>query len=322
MTLTVRSRRIADGRVRGVGLQPVVGAYELVFGLYLSVSTGKNRLPSASVLGARVVVRPNKGEPQPLGFARPEQPFKLVCQDFVVTPTLHLCLQPSQTAALEALREAEGLTIELSFTGSAADDHGEQNLLGDCSVRVPRSEWLETLQVAGASNAMVLEVPLPIDEQTSDHWRDVASNLRSAEEEYGNGSHRGCIASCRLVIDELGGPGNLKWSRGLNHLAEERHRAMTKVQREEAVYAALRHYAHLAHHGLGDGDETGYTRVEAEFMLSTTVAAVRLGGPVCEGVERMGFIFAKIRGSVGETMETTLSPIPCEPARSLDECCA
>ena len=35
MTLTVGSRRIADGRVQGVGLQPIVGAYELVFSLYL-----------------------------------------------------------------------------------------------------------------------------------------------------------------------------------------------------------------------------------------------------------------------------------------------
>ena len=51
---------------------------------------------------------------------------------------------------------------------------------------------------------------------------------------------------------------------------------MTKPQREEAVYAALRHYAHLAHHAVGDSGETSYTRAEAEIVLSTTVAAVRL----------------------------------------------
>ena len=278
MTLTVGSRRIADGRVQGVGLQPVVGAYELVFGLYLSVSTGKDGLPCASVLGARVVARPSKGEPHPLGFARPEQPFKLVCQDFVgtATPTLHLCLQPSQIAALEGLRDAGDLTFELTFAGTAADHHGEQNLLGDCRVRVPRSEWLETLRGAGARNAMVLEVPLPLDEQTSDYWRDVASNLRSAEEEYGSGNYRGCVASCRLVIDELGALRGLKWSQVLNRLAEDRQGTMGKPQREEAVCAALRHYAHLAHHAARDGGEAAYTRAEAEFMLSATAAAVRL----------------------------------------------
>ena len=278
MTLTVGSRRIADGRVQGVGLQPIVGAYELVFSLYLSVSTSEDGLPRASVLGARVVARSSGGKPRPLGFARPEQPFQLVCRDFVgtSTPTLHLCLQPSQIAALEALRDAGDLTFELSFTGTAADHDGEQYLLGQCSIRVPRSEWLETLHGAGARNAMVLEVPLPLDEQSSDRWRDVASNLRSAEEEYGNGNYRGCIASCRIVMDAVGGLRDLKWAQALNRLADDRKSAMTKPQREEAVYAALRHYAHLAHHATADGGETGYTRAEAEFMLSATVAAVRL----------------------------------------------
>ena len=278
MTLTIGSRRIADGRVQSVGLQPVVGAYELVFALYLSVSPGEGGMPRASVLGARVVARPSSGEPRPLGFARPEQPFEIVCQDFVrtSTPTLHLCLQANQIAALEALRDAGDLTFELSFTGTAADHHGQQYLLGEFSVRVPRSEWLETLRGSGARNAMVLEVPLPLDEQTSDNWSEVGSNLRSAEEEYGNGNYRGCIASCRIVIDALGGVRDLKWSGALTRLAEDRNGTMTKAQREEVMYAALRHYAHLAHHASGDGGETSYTRAEAEFLLSATVAAVRL----------------------------------------------
>ena len=213
-----------------------------------------------------------------MGFARPEQPFQLVCKDFVgtSTPTLHLCLQANQVAALEALRDAGDLTFELSFAGTGVDDRGAQYLLGQCSIRVPRSEWLQTLRSAGARNVMLLEVPLPLDEDECDRWRDVASNLRSAEEEYGNGNYRGCIASCRIVIDELGGLGDLKWSRALNRLAEDRNGDMTKPQREEAVYAALRHYTHLAHHAAGDGGETSYTRAEAEFMLSATGAAVRL----------------------------------------------
>ena len=278
MTLTVGSRRIADGRIQSVGVQRVVGAYELVFPLYLSVSTGEKGLPCASVLGARVVARPSGGEPRPLGFAQPQQPFQVVCKDFVgtMTPPLHLCLQPNQIAALEALRDAGDLTFELSFAGTGADDHGEQYVLGECNVRVPRSEWLETFRGAGARNVMVLEVPLPLDENAPDHWRDVASNLRSAEEEYGNGSYRSCIGSCRIVIDELGALRGLKWSQVLKRLAEDRQGAVGKPQREQAVCAALRHYAHLAHHAAGEGGEATYTRAEAEFMLSATAAAVRL----------------------------------------------
>ena len=52
--------------------------------------------------------------------------------------------------------------------------------------------------------------------------------------------------------------------------------AMTKAERQEAVYAALRHYTHPAHHASDDGAEYSYSRAEAEFTLSATVGAVRL----------------------------------------------
>ena len=123
---------------------------------------------------------------------------------------------------------------------------------------------------------MLLEVPLPLDQEAADHWRDVATNLRSAEEEYGNGNYRGCIASCRIVIDELGRLLDRKWPQALTRLAEGGNGRMTKAHREEAVYAAVRHYTHLAHHAPADGGETSFSRAEAEFVLSATAAGVRL----------------------------------------------
>ncbi|MCY4012745.1 MAG: hypothetical protein OXG82_08535 [Gammaproteobacteria bacterium] len=278
MRLTVGSRGIAEGSVQSVGLRPVVGAYEMVFALRLSVSTGRGGLRRASVLGARIAVRPGGGEPSPLGFARPEQPFEVVCKDFVapLSATLHLRLQANEVARLEALRDAGDLTFDLSFTGDGADEHGEQYLLGDGGIRVPRSEWLQTLRGAGARDVMLLEVPLPLGADGDDGWREVASSLRSAEEEYGNGNYRSCIASCRIVIDELGGLLGRKWSLAFNRLAEDGGGKMTKAQREEAVCAAVRHYTHLAHHAPGDGGEINFTRAEAEFVLRATAAAVRL----------------------------------------------
>ena len=88
---------------------------------------------------------------------------------------------------------------------------------------------------------MVLEVPLPLDENVPDHWRGVASNLRSAEEECGNGSYRSCITSCRILIDELGGLRGLKWFQVLKCLGGDLKGAMTKPQGEQAVWAALWH---------------------------------------------------------------------------------
>ncbi|MCY3621521.1 MAG: hypothetical protein OXH68_07395 [Gammaproteobacteria bacterium] len=278
MTLTVGSRRIADGTIQSVGLRPGVGAYEMVFALYLSVSTGRDGLPRASVLGGRVAARPDGGEPHPLGFARPEQPFEVVCKDFVGTTsaTLHLCLQANEVAALEELRAAGDLTFELSFAGTGADEYGDQYVLGQRSIRVPRSEWLQTLRGAGARDVMLLEVPLPLDPEVADGWGELVSNLRGAEEDYRNGNFRGCIAACRIVIDELGRLLDRKWPQALTRLAEGGNGRMTKAHREEAVYAAVRHYTHLAHHAPADGGETSFSRAEAEFVLSATAAGVRL----------------------------------------------
>ena len=271
MTITVGSRQIADGIVQSVGLQPVMGAYELAFSLRLSVPTGQGGLPRASVLGARITVQSSEGDVRPLGFARPQQPFQLVCKDFVDRPScsLHLSLHPGQIAALEELRDSGELTFQLWFAGTGMDDHGEQYLHGELSGRVPRSDWLQTLRAAGARNVLLLEVPMPLEEDQNDGWSAVASHLRSAEEAYGTGNYRECVASCRLVFDELGTLCGLKWP-------HELRRDMAKPEREDAAFGALRHYTHLAHHTIGGSGEASFTRSEAQFILSATAAAVRL----------------------------------------------
>ena len=123
---------------------------------------------------------------------------------------------------------------------------------------------------------MLLEVPLPLDPEVADGWGELVSNLRGAEEDYRNGNFRGCIAACRIVIDELGRLLDRKWPQALTRLAEGGNGRMTKAHREEAVYAAVRHYTHLAHHAPADGGETSFSRAEAEFVLSATAAGVRL----------------------------------------------
>ena len=269
MTLLVGSRRIADGGVQSVALRRAVGAYELVFAFYLTASPGEGGLPRGSVLGARVSAKPSRGEPRDLGIARPERPFEVVCREHVTTatPTLHICLQPGQIAALETLREAGDLTFDLSFSGTASDRQGEQQVYGSCSVGVPRSEWLEKLRGAGVRDTLLVEVPLPL-EGVSEEWREAASHLRHAEEHYRNGDYRGCIASCRIAIDAVGELRGMNWSK-IPDLA----RGMDKAAREEALFAVVRHYTHEAHHAASDGGARGYTRREAELILNLTAAA-------------------------------------------------
>ncbi len=274
MTLRIGGRHIGDGRVQSLSLRPVVGAFELIFHLHLSVQPGEGELPRASILGAGVVAKPSRGDPRRLGFARREQPIEVECRPHMSTstPNIHISLQPGQVAALEELRAAGDLTLDLSLWGNAVDHQGESHFHGECSIRVPRSEWLQKLRDARARNVMLLEVPLPLDGVT-DHWEEVASNLQRAEEYYRNGDYRGCISSCRIAIDELGKLRDMNWTSALDRLATDRRKDMNKSQREEAMFAVLRHYTHMAHHATGDGGANDYTRAEARFVLCVTAAA-------------------------------------------------
>ena len=278
MSLTVGGRQIADVRVQGVTLRPIIGGYELMFALYLYVNAFEEGVRRASIMGARVTVRPSDGEPRVLGFARPEDPLEIVCMPFSSsrTPNLPLQLQPGQIAALETLRGTGDLTFEFLASGSGTDEDGNDYVQGQWNVHVAKSDWIKKLRDSGAGNVLLLEVPLPL-ESVSQDWLVVAAELKRAEEQYRNGDYHSCISSCRTAIGELGrlrNP-NDNWTASLRDLAErEAREAMNKSQREHALLAALRNYGHLAHHGASEGGVSSYTRAEAQFVFTLTAAAV------------------------------------------------
>ena len=276
MTLFLGNHQIADCRMQTVALHPIIGGYEIVFPLYLSISTTRNGLHKASIAGARIVVKPDHGKPMPLGFARPELPADIVSSPHpsTATPSLHLRLQPTQIAVLETLRGTGDLTFQLSLSGTAIDRHPPQYLNGDYTLAVPRSDWLEKLRNAGARNVLLLELPLPLKRDSEDHT-PISSDLIRAENRYRDGDYHGCINSCRTAIEEaaLCLFGKHELPAALDLLGSKRA-DMTKYERCAALYAVLRHYTHQAHHGPSDGGVSGYTRSDAHFILALTAAAV------------------------------------------------
>ena len=278
MGLTVGSWQIADLRVQSVTLRPMVGGFELIFGLRVAIRAVQNVVRRVSVAGSRITVRPNDGEPWSLGFARPERPFVITSTSGGATEShdLYLYLQPGQLAALETLRGTGDLSFEFAASGTGFDENGEQYVLGDWRHRVSRSDWIGQLHTAGARDVLLLEVPIPI-EGAADEWRSVAESLQRAEEQYRSGDYHSCIGSCRTAMEELGmyRHGDREWaSKALGALASGSTRNdMDKAAREAAVYAVLRHYTHQAHHGPSEGGVPAYTRAEAQFVISLTVAA-------------------------------------------------
>ena len=198
MGLTVGSWQIADTRVQSVTLRPVVGAFELIFGLHATIRAYENVLRRASIAGTRVTVKAGEGERQTLGFARPETPFEIVCKSggSTMTPDLHLYLQPGQLAALETLRGTGDLNFEFLASGTGTDENGEQYVHGHWRILVSRSDWIENLRNAGARNVLLLEVPFPFDVIT-DSWREIATALRRAERNLST-----TLRHCRLRFTE------------------------------------------------------------------------------------------------------------------------
>src|SRR6185437_14921689 len=144
MSITVNSRIVAEARIQGVTLRPVVGAYELWFGLDISVNPISGEPRRVSIIGARVSLRTNAGVEQ-IGFARPES--SLVITQYThtghLTHGLVLPLQPAQLAAIERSRDAGDITFELLASGVGWDQNGEQGVQDDWRTQIPRSEWLE-----------------------------------------------------------------------------------------------------------------------------------------------------------------------------------
>lgn len=277
MSLSINSLIIANANVQGVSLRPVVGAYELVFGLHLTVHPEREFARCASIIGARITVKAGGSQNHAIGFARPEGAFEIRQRprQSTMTPGLVLPMQPHQLAALEDQRGSGDLDFELEATGIGTDRNGEEQVQDTWRVHVPRSDWIKKLRDAKARNMLLLQIPLPFPTR-SKKWGQVASELGRAEEHFRNGDYHACAASCRTVLQEVGFQKYKKrhWAGTLlNRLADGRD-GMTKDEREAALWGAVRHYTHQAHHSGSEGGVTVYSRAEAQFVLTLTASFV------------------------------------------------
>lgn len=278
MVLTINSRVFADARIQGVTLAPLIGAYELRFGLLIVVSaTGESERCRAIVDGARVRIGTDGGHRAVLGFGRTDRRLEVVTGPHQerTAPTLSLPLQPGQLAAIETLRGAGDLHFDLEVVGTGSSRTGTGAVQDVLHCDVPRSEWIEKLRAARARDILLLEVALPFPE-LSDKWRNISDELMRAENRLRNGDYHACVSACRTIVEELGRQvyGCTDWARtSLDRLSSNRS-GMSKSERERAVMATLRHYTNQAHHGQNEGGEIIYTRADAHHILTLVASFV------------------------------------------------
>lgn len=278
MVLTIDSWVFADARIQGVTLHPVVGAYELRFGLLIAVSAVTESEHCRAVIdGARVGVGTGGSHREDLGFARTDGRLEIVARRHQdrITPTLSLTLQPGQLAAIEKLRGTGDLHFDLGVTGTGSGRTGEGAVHNVLRCNVPRSEWIAKLREAKARDILLLEVPLPFPER-SERWRNISDELKRAESRFRNDDYHACVSACRMVVEELASQmsGGTKRAARSDGPPSAKPRDMSKSEREGAMLDALRHYTHLAHHGPSEGGEVNYSRADAQHVLTLAASFV------------------------------------------------
>lgn len=238
MSFTINSRSVAEIRIQNVALRPLLGAYELVFGLDVTIQPEREHPRKASIGRARVSVKTPRGKPAHLGLARPETDFYIETGEHGshMTPDMVLPVSPAQIAAIEDLRGNNDLEFDLLATGTATTQYGPQQVQDTWKYHVPRSDWLKTLKNAGARDVLLLEVPLPLPNR-SRKWASVTKSLQSAEEHFRNGDYQACVGSCRTAIQELGYQkfGKKDWANPLLDRLGKSRQEMTQNEREGGV---------------------------------------------------------------------------------------
>jgi len=281
MSLSYHHRNIADASVQGIHLKKAVGAYELSASLNLQMqSSDEDEIYYLRVETARLIVKGKSGGEQFIGTLCPYELRMLRTHDFSNRECidLSLILHPSQVSAIEDIRDGGDLTFNLKIRGQAYLNSDEQRAYDDFSVHVARSNWIQQLKNVGFMDVLLIEVPFPVTE-LPDQLEAVQHALEEAQRHFVSAEYSSCVASCRTAIQELGHHvfGNEGWAVKTLKQLDENATTMAKEDREKALFAVIRHYAHQAHHGEGEGGVRHYTRSEAQMILRMTAAAVSCG---------------------------------------------
>jgi hypothetical protein len=262
VTLSVNSYMVADIEAPHVELRQGLGAYVLSFRIPVRMTHAREKSWWIGLQSVRVSLQHDAQ--RELGIARTDQ-NEILRQDnapFARTVLMQLQLQPHQLEALEALRDARDLVFNLELLGDGGDGETIRDKC-QCSVVavVPRSQWIEQLRAAGALDVLLLEIPMSVG-AVAPTQAAAAPHLRQAQLHFHNGHYDDCIGACRIAMEAIGAP-----AAALNLFANDRTK-MTKSERGQAMYAAIRHFMHPAAHA----GAAGFSRADAKLALQFTAA--------------------------------------------------
>jgi hypothetical protein len=273
--LTVGSRIVANVALSRVSLVPILGGFELVFGVH-GHTTADEANYWLMANSAQVQVGNEQGDLWRLGAARSDSVIRIRTgkSAMTVSSELRMPLTTQQLAAIEDLRAGGDLRFQLALLGEGGPEvrPGEVHAVHDTLwLGLGRSDWIVQLRTARAMDILLLEVAMPLLEP-SEANRSISDALKRAQKLLAEGHYSECVINCRKAIEGLATmQGRLRnWSPdALRRLANGRE-AMTKEEREVALEASLFHFASLAAHDAS----TEFRRRDAKLAVTLVASLV------------------------------------------------
>ncbi len=272
----VNGYNIATCRHKQLYLKKLLSGYELNIEYFMRMSVaGDVKKASVSVYSARIYLE-GLGE---LGLSILDKPaIQSVIANKMseVNCNFSLVLQPSDIERINQLRKGRDLRFKLSLNATGAvNEQSEQNFYCEFVYDLSKSDWLQKLENSKYCNSLLLEVSLPVGSDGDSG--ELFTTLKDAQEHFYNDKYKACISDCRSIITIAGEKlfGTKHWhgksldiagvSKRVNK--DKNRETMAKSDREQLIWASLKHYTQLSHHTKSEGGEPDFTRAEAQMCL-------------------------------------------------------
>lgn len=181
----------------------------------------------------------------------------------------------AQLAALEELRAGGAVMLTVHVEGVFHAPIGPQTATDGVQWRVSTSDWLDLLRDCRYQESLLIEVPLPGPDGSSQLLK-AAAHIREAEQALGRGRWRECVGACRDVLEAL------SLEAGDPDIADGAWDAVYKSQKEldlaarmRVVRRSLKLLTHPARHVDEVTARIEWQAEDAKFALAVVAAAVR-----------------------------------------------
>jgi hypothetical protein len=284
MGISAGGGSIAEVRVAGLTATRGVGFSRLVFSLALNV-TPKQKDSSSILINNPVCdvwVGTARSESQSdlslLGVATPDSCWHTYTLDYPSTDgfSLFLDLSGERLAALEQLRAGRSLFFRLNLHVTTHPKSGLHRSLDIVWFEANPSLWSKVLHDFGFLDVLLLGIELPTKDVPS-KLTGVVKQIQDAHGDLIAGRYDGVVARVRLAleaIEKITGMEQPDAAARLAFVERGTREAMPKSMRRDFVHAAIRNYAHLAHHPDSSGKPEHFSRHDAMFILSAAAALI------------------------------------------------